>query len=105
MNGNTCCGSEGRFPACSLACSIVPTRPATVAFIREAVAATWPHRFAPGELRDDVSLGEEGLGLDSVELVQVILACEERCGRQATESLFDRVPLTIELLARYFAAA
>jgi acyl carrier protein len=72
------------------------------ASIRGLIAARWPHRFDPGELGDNVSLGEDGLGLDSVEIVEVITACEEYCGRLATEELFAVVPLTIERMADYF---
>ena len=72
--------------------------------VREIILGNWPQRFEPDELGDDVPLGEEGLGLDSVELVEVVLACEERCGRLATEELFARPPLTISLLVDHFAA-
>ena len=75
------------------------------ASIRGIIATSWPHRFPPGELRDDVSLGEGGLGLDSIEIVELLLACEDHCGRPVTEELFAVLPLTIALAARYFADA
>lgn len=78
-------------------------REQTVASVREVIQGAWPHRFADGELRDDVSLGEEGLGLDSVEVVEVVTACEDRFGRAATPALFETIPLTIDLVADHFA--
>jgi acyl carrier protein len=71
--------------------------------IREIIVATWPHRFGYDELRDDVSLGEDGIGLDSVEVAELVFACEEHYGRAATEELFATVPLTIERVADHFA--
>lgn len=76
-----------------------------VALLREIILTSWPHRFSPEQLGDDVSLGSDGLGLDSVEVAEVLLACEERCGMAATEELFAIVPLTIDRVADYFAAA
>jgi acyl carrier protein len=70
--------------------------------IRTVITTTWPHRFDPSELCDEVSLGEGGLGLDSVEIVEVILACEEECGRSATEGPFAVLPLTIKRIADFF---
>ena len=67
--------------------------------VRTVITTTWPDRFKPSELCDDVSLGECGLGLDSVEIVEVILACEEECGRSAIEGLFAVLPLTIKRIA------
>lgn len=71
--------------------------------IRQIILTAWPQRFADGELTDDVSLGEEGLGLDSVEVVEVVMACEELFGRVATPTLFETAPLTIERMADHFA--
>jgi acyl carrier protein len=73
--------------------------------VREIIEATWPQRFAPGQVRDDTPLGEDGLGLDSVEVVEVILACEEQAGRRATEALFAALPLTPGRIARHFASS
>jgi acyl carrier protein len=75
-----------------------------VAATRQTIVASWPHRFDYGELRNDISLGEGGLGLDSVEIVEVVLACEELCGRTAGEELFAR-ELTVERIAEHFARA
>lgn len=74
-----------------------------VASIREIIEDAWPHRFADGNLPNDVSLGEAGLGLDSVEVVEVVTACEDRFGRTAAPTLFDETPLTIDRVADHFA--
>ncbi len=58
----------------------------------------------PSALREDVALGEYGLGLDSLEVVQLIFACEDRWGMRASEGLFTAPPLTIERVAREFSA-
>jgi acyl carrier protein len=73
--------------------------------IRQIIQASWPARFAASELRSDVPLDEGGLGLDSVEIVEVLFACEDACGVRAGEELFDLAPLTIERLADHFAQA
>lgn len=71
--------------------------------IRELIVGLWPSRFTPDALREDVALGEYGLGLDSLEVVQVIFACEDRWGMRASEGLFTAPPLTIERVAREFS--
>lgn len=83
----------------------MPTRDQAVASIREIIQSAWPYRFADDDLRNDVSLGEEGLGLDSVEVVELVTAVEEKFGRTATPSLFEAVPLTIDRMADHFALA
>jgi hypothetical protein len=45
------------------------------------------------------------LGLDSVEIVEILFACEEIWGARSSEELFDGGPLTIERLAEHFARA
>jgi acyl carrier protein len=71
--------------------------------IREMIVGLWPGRFTSGDLPDDVDLGEEGLGLDSVEVVELIFACENRWGKRASQGLFTDPPLTIKLLAHEFS--
>jgi acyl carrier protein len=77
----------------------------TVAVVREMVLTRWPGRFAPEMLGDDVPLGEDGLGLDSIELVELALACEERGTGEVDEELLRRQPLTIRHLAAHFGGA
>jgi acyl carrier protein len=75
------------------------------AAIRGIIQANWPARFSASELRDDVALDDGGLGLDSVEIVEILFACENTWGVQVGEELFDVVPLTIERLAEHFEQA
>lgn len=74
------------------------------AAVSQIIATAWPQRFEPAALGEDVPLGEEGLGLDSVEVVEVILACEERFGRRSTDELFAVAPLTVGRIAEFFAS-
>lgn len=71
--------------------------------VRELVVTSWPQRFVATDLPDDVSLGETGLGLDSVEIAELLMACEDRFGRPVGPELFALVPLTIAGVAEYFA--
>ena len=54
-----------------------------------------------------MSLGEGGLGLDSIEIVELILLCEERAGIAISraEELLETGPLTIASLIAHLAAA
>ncbi len=57
------------------------------------------------QLEDELALGEGGLGLDSIEIAEVLLACEERCGIEVNEALFGELPVTIRGMADGFAVA
>src|SRR3954469_12948719 len=94
------------------ACAIVGLPPlstdrATAAIqVRETLDLLWPGRFddmAP--LRDDESLGAEGLGLDSIEIVELVLACQARAGLHAdrAEELLDAGLPTIGDLVAHLA--
>ena len=48
-------------------------------------------------------MGEQGLGLDSLEVVELIFACEDRWRKRASEALLTASPLTIERLADEFS--
>jgi acyl carrier protein len=82
----------------------VPDRQVIITTIREIILTSWPRRFDSGTLRDDASLGAAGLGLDSIEIVELLSACEERLGLSTTPDLFEVVPLTIVRVADHFAA-
>ncbi|HEV7765743.1 MAG TPA: acyl carrier protein [Thermoanaerobaculia bacterium] len=43
----------------------------------------------------DLLLGRGGLDLDSIALVEVLLACEERFGVSIAPEMFEAPPLTI----------
>jgi acyl carrier protein len=74
-----------------------------VALVRQQLIAAWPHRFRDEDLRGEVSLGSDGLGLDSIELVELILACEEATGRRTDHSHLKDPPVTIRRLAEHLA--
>jgi acyl carrier protein len=73
--------------------------------VRRAIQAQWPDRFTEAELTGDVPLGEAGLGLDSIEIAEVILACEDDLGLEVDERLFRDGPLTLRGLAGKLAGA
>ena len=72
-------------------------RPQTAAVVRDALAALWPGRFEGRELEEQLPLGEEGLGLDSIGIVELLLECEDRVGRPASraEELIEGGPITV----------
>ena len=72
------------------------------ATIRDIVLSSWPHRYTRSQLDDDVSLGEDGLGLDSVEIAEILMTCEEHFGTSVTPELFASSPLTIRGLSQFF---
>ena len=72
--------------------------------VRELILTSWPQRFTPEQLDDSALLGEGGLGLDSIELAELILGCEERCDARAGEALFTARRLTIAVIADHLSA-
>jgi acyl carrier protein len=75
-----------------------------VASLREALLNQWPGRFDGAAITDDRPLGEEGLGLDSVEVLETLLALEERWAVPVTEALITDAVLTVGRVADHFAA-
>ena len=63
--------------------------------LRDVLATTWPSRFEASTVEVGVPLGAEGLGLDSVELAEYVVACEERLGARLPMSLLEDDSLTI----------
>jgi acyl carrier protein len=61
-------------------------------------------RLSRTGLRDETRLDHAGLGLDSIEIVEVLLGCEEHYGASA-ESLLEGGPLTFGRVVDHFAAA
>lgn len=72
--------------------------------VGEIIAQKWPGRFVSGQLGDDVPLARPGLGLDSLEIVELAFACEERTGVPVDDSLFETATLTVGVLTRHFSA-
>jgi acyl carrier protein len=66
------------------------------AAVRELILARWPGRFTLEQLGDDVSLGEQGLGLDSIEIVELLLDCDDRFGSTThAEELLEAGPISV----------
>ena len=57
-------------------------------------------RNADATLTPDLPLGADGLGLDSIALVEVLLECEEAFGIDLATDLLAGAPLTVGALAR-----
>jgi acyl carrier protein len=79
----------------SLEESIVVNEAMAADTVRNVILSTWPRRFTREQLGDDQALGAEGLGLDSVEVAELIIACEQACGRSDTGELMTSARLTI----------
>lgn len=52
-----------------------------------------------------MSLGDEGLGLDSVDIVEFLLACEAAIGGRPTDELLDRGAIAVGAVIDHFAVA
>jgi len=81
----------------------MPTEPAGLDVAREIrrliqeQAPAWQSR----ELADGLALGSEGIGLDSVGIVELLLACEKRFGVKFPLELLEQAPLTVGRLVEY----
>jgi acyl carrier protein len=74
--------------------------------VYEVLATRWPGRFGDDELGYHVSLGSEGLGLDSIEIVELVLECEERFGRSGgAEGLLEAGPVTLGAVIEHLSQA
>jgi hypothetical protein len=75
----------------------VRNRPEIAAAVYRVLVTRWPGRFRREQLADDVSLGSGGLGLDSIEIVEVLLACDDNggAGTARIEELLEGGPITI----------
>jgi acyl carrier protein len=72
------------------------------AVVLDILAMTCPGRVSGVDLRDETHLGSTGLGLDSIEIVEVLLGCEEHYGTPV-EMLLDGAPLTLGRVVKHFA--
>ena len=82
-------------------------RSETARIVRETIAQLWPGRYDESRLGDGVSLGEDGLGLDSIEIVEVVLESGDRMGLPGYDAgeLLDAGPVTLGRLIDHLAAA
>jgi acyl carrier protein len=83
----------------------VADRAQTAAAVYEIIGNGWPGRFSDEQLADHVSLGEDGLGLDSIEIVELLLACEEHVGGTSTDELLGAGPVSIGRLIDHLATS
>jgi acyl carrier protein len=69
--------------------------------VRRTIEAHLPLSFRDRAVPDSLRLGPEGAGLDSVALVELLLACEEATGIPFTADVLADGPLTIGHLVRH----
>ncbi len=76
------------------------------AAVRAVILDRWPGRFTDDALEEHLSLGDEGLGLDSIDIVEVLFACEEQLAgnRSAEELLAIGAPITLGGVIDHFSA-
>jgi hypothetical protein len=73
-------------------------RTANAALVDDVMDSLWPGRFShAGRLPEDEPLGDGGLGLDSIEIVELVLACLSRAGLPGSraDAFLEAGPLTI----------
>jgi acyl carrier protein len=63
-----------------------------------AIEAILRMRGYAGEIHTDLPLGADGLAFDSIALVEVLFACEERFGIVIAAELLAGGPLTVARL-------
>lgn len=82
----------------------VNDRTGVARFVLDILVVVCPDRVSGAGPRDETHLGSEGLGLDSIEITEVLLGCEEHYGIPV-ETLFEGAPLTFGRVVDHFAAA
>jgi acyl carrier protein len=79
-------------------------RAQTAAAVYSILTMRWPGRFDRVQLADQVSLGSDGLGLDSIEIVELLLDCEEEVGRDGdSDALLETGTISIGRLIDHLA--
>jgi len=68
------------------------------------LAEVCPDRLPDAGLSDETRLDNDGLGLDSIEVVEVLLGCEDYSGVPVGD-LLDDEPLTFGRIVSHFSAA
>jgi acyl carrier protein len=68
--------------------------------VKKIVAARTSRTIGSDELRGDVPLGADGLGLDSIAIAEVLLDCQQHFGVNVT-SLLEHEPLTLRRLIEH----
>jgi acyl carrier protein len=73
--------------------------------LRDLLARRTAGALDLGTLADATPLGADGVGLDSVAIVEILLECETEFGVRLPPKLFDGGPVTIGALAAAIEAA
>jgi acyl carrier protein len=81
----------------------VNDRTGVARFVLGILGGICPERVADAGLADDMQLGSDGLGLDSVELAELLLGCEDRYGIPV-DGLLELRSLTFGRVVDHFAA-
>ena len=68
--------------------------------VLDIVRARAARPLSPEELSDNVTLGSDGLGLDSIAIAEVLLDCQQRFGVRVTD-LLEGEPLTLRRLVAH----
>jgi acyl carrier protein len=68
--------------------------------VRDIVRTHASRAIAAEELSGDLTLGADGLGLDSIAIAEVLLDCQQRFGVGVTE-LLEGEPLTLRRLVAH----
>lgn len=69
--------------------------------VRRIIQMNAPLGWRGRDLPDDLPLGSLGIGLDSISLVELLLACEEHFALPFPASLLDCAPLTVGSLVEH----
>lgn len=73
--------------------------------VSQLVRSRAPLAQGLAELPGDLRLGPGGLGLDSIDLVELLLDCEQRFGIPRPAGLLEGEPLTVGRLVDHVRAA
>jgi acyl carrier protein len=84
----------------------VAPRTKVASTVYDALERLWPGRFEVTALSDGAELGSNGIGLDSIEIVELLLECDERLGNGVrAEELLEAGPITIGRLVDHLTRA
>jgi acyl carrier protein len=68
------------------------------AIVRDTVRVRVPDGWYGRALPDDTAVGRDGLGLDSIAIVELLLDCEAALGVPFPAAIFETGPLTVRTL-------
>lgn len=71
------------------------------AIVRRVLSTRAPLQWRDCALTDDLQLGSTGMGLDSVAIVELLLACEEALGVRIPPTVFDEGQLSVGRLIAF----